>query len=362
MESQSAHLARDADAQRETVRYLEHVVASYAASSSWRMTAPFRRIVSLVKSNPWSTAVAARQVRASGLFDPAYYVLAHPGEVPDHQDALRHFLAVGGLRGLDPSPLFDCTWYLDSNPDVRAAGINPLLHYVRVGRREGRKAHPHDAGAASEPVMETSAAREMRIIRESGMFDMAYYLDQYPDVRQDGIGPIDHYVLHGWREGRNPSEHFDTRFYLREYLGGEAADVNPLMHYIRLGRHAGYSPSERHRTVMRERAASGGVGSRLAVLGRRARAVRAAVRHHGGPAGVLRAAASKVASRGPSGLVGSVRHQLRAAHGIMEMPPSQGLPLPAGRDEASAPGAGGPDRTVPRDCRVLFVAAGAHCH
>jgi glycosyltransferase involved in cell wall biosynthesis len=359
MESQSAHLARDADAQRETVRYLEHVVASYAASSSWRMTAPFRRIVSLVKSNPWSTAVAARQVRASGLFDPAYYVLAHPGEVPDHQDALRHFLAVGGLRGLDPSPLFDCTWYLDSNPDVRAAGINPLLHYVRVGRREGRKAHPHDAGAASEPVMETSAAREMRIIRESGMFDMAYYLDQYPDVRQDGIGPIDHYVLHGWREGRNPSEHFDTRFYLREYLGGEAADVNPLMHYIRLGRHAGYSPSERHRTVMRERAASGGVGSRLAVLGRRARAVRAAVRHHGGPAGVLRAAASKVASRGPSGLVGSVRHQLRAAHGIMEMPPSQGLPLPAGRDEASAPGAGGPDRTVPRDCRVLFVGCDA---
>lgn len=357
LESSCAHFARDASAQRETVRYLEHVVQSFASSSSWRMTAPLRRLVGLARSNPLTTAMAARALRASGLFDPAYYVLAHPGHVPDHQDALRHYLAVGGLRGLDPSPFFDSTFYLDSNPDVRAAGINPLLHYVRVGRGEGRKAHAHDAGGAPEPAGETPASMEMRVIRESGVFDAAYYVDQYPDVRQDGIGPIDHYVLHGWREGRNPSEHFDTRFYLREYLGGDAAETNPLLHYIRLGRHTGNAISERHRAVTLECAASGAVAGRAAALGRRGRAVFAAVRHHGGLAGVLRATASKLATHGPRGVVGSVRHQLRAAHGLAHATTVHGVPAPSREAGASWTFTG--DRTVPCDCRVLFVGCDA---
>jgi 2-polyprenyl-3-methyl-5-hydroxy-6-metoxy-1,4-benzoquinol methylase len=35
--------------------------------------------------------------------------------------------------------LFDREWYLDSYPDVRASGMNPLLHYLKHGRAEGRK-------------------------------------------------------------------------------------------------------------------------------------------------------------------------------------------------------------------------------
>ncbi len=37
---------------------------------------------------------------------------------------------------------FDRNWYLKENPDVVKAGINPLLHYIKYGRKEGRSAIP----------------------------------------------------------------------------------------------------------------------------------------------------------------------------------------------------------------------------
>src|SRR5215470_15494290 len=41
---------------------------------------------------------------------------------------------------IDSSGLFDAEWYLAQNPDVAAAGINPLVHYLRHGAAEGRDA------------------------------------------------------------------------------------------------------------------------------------------------------------------------------------------------------------------------------
>ena len=43
---------------------------------------------------------------------------------------------------IDPREIFDATYYLAANPDVRAAKINPLKHYLAHGIREGRKPHP----------------------------------------------------------------------------------------------------------------------------------------------------------------------------------------------------------------------------
>ena len=34
---------------------------------------------------------------------------------------------------MKPHPLFDTDWYLQQNPDVAAAGMNPLLHYMQHG-------------------------------------------------------------------------------------------------------------------------------------------------------------------------------------------------------------------------------------
>lgn len=52
------------------------------------------------------------------------------------------------------------------------------------------------------------------IIQRSGLFDAYYYLHEYKDVRIADIDPLMHYVTSGWKEGRNPSQSFETNYYL----------------------------------------------------------------------------------------------------------------------------------------------------
>jgi len=81
------------------------------------------------------------------------------------------------------------------------------------------------------------------IIKNSGLFDEAYYLKHYDDVRRADIDPIEHYVLYGWKEGRNPAPWFDTKFYLENNPDVAQAGVNPFVHWIRWGRKEGRKPN-----------------------------------------------------------------------------------------------------------------------
>jgi glycosyltransferase involved in cell wall biosynthesis/ubiquinone/menaquinone biosynthesis C-methylase UbiE len=83
-----------------------------------------------------------------------------------------------------------------------------------------------------------SATRQMR---ESGLFDTDYYLASNLDVRSAGIDPARHYLLHGWKEHRDPSQRFSTARYLAENPDVARARVNPLLHYLRHGRREGRS-------------------------------------------------------------------------------------------------------------------------
>ena len=52
--------------------------------------------------------------------------------------ALKHFCTAGWKQGLDPSPFFSTQSYLEKNPDINAAGINPVIHYEQNGKFEFR--------------------------------------------------------------------------------------------------------------------------------------------------------------------------------------------------------------------------------
>jgi len=81
--------------------------------------------------------------------------------------------------------------------------------------------------------------REYWIIKFSGLFDPFYYLSNYSDVRRADVDPLMHFVTHGWKEGRDPSLRFNTQFYLDVNPDVRMANVNPLVHYIRYGRKEG---------------------------------------------------------------------------------------------------------------------------
>lgn len=80
------------------------------------------------------------------------------------------------------------------------------------------------------------------IIKKSDLFDSSYYLEIYDDCRNANINPILHYVKVGWKEGRNPSAMFNTTYYLETYRDVRLQRINPLVHYIRYGKKEKRSP------------------------------------------------------------------------------------------------------------------------
>ena len=73
----------------------------------------------------------------NAFFDPRWYVSRAPG-VKLSPELLRHYLMVGAPAGLNPSARFDLAWYIENNPDVVGSGMNPFVHFLHHGRKEGR--------------------------------------------------------------------------------------------------------------------------------------------------------------------------------------------------------------------------------
>jgi len=100
-----------------------------------------------------------------------------------------------------------------------------------------------------ESLARRRVRRECREIRSSGLFDEGWYLGRYPDVTATGIDPVMHYMTHGVREGRWPNPLFDTHWYLARYHDVAAAGGNPLLHYLRHGAAEGRDPSPLFQTA-----------------------------------------------------------------------------------------------------------------
>ncbi len=77
--------------------------------------------------------------------------------------------------------------------------------------------------------------RDYFSIKHSSLFDEKYYLLHNPDVRRADVDPLMHFVKYGWKEGRNPSEDFDIQLYLQSKPSLLSADINPLVDYLRSG-------------------------------------------------------------------------------------------------------------------------------
>jgi O-antigen biosynthesis protein len=81
------------------------------------------------------------------------------------------------------------------------------------------------------------------LIKESGLFDEAYYRSTNPEVGERNLDPVVHYLEIGARELRNPSAKFNARKYAKSCeANGERID-NPLLHYIEQSRNGGSKPA-----------------------------------------------------------------------------------------------------------------------
>ena len=68
----------------------------------------------------------------------------------------------------------------------------------------------------SMPAPSPPHAEAVAMIRDSGLFDEAWYLATYPDAAASGLDPVEHYLTAGAARGYNPNPLFDTGFYARQ--------------------------------------------------------------------------------------------------------------------------------------------------
>ena len=215
----------------------------------------------------WSyDATGWRQgLNPDALFDTKYYLAQNPDVRAAGMDPLKHYEAYGWREGRDPSLLFSVSKYLTVNPDVKAAGANPLLHYLQYGQSEGRMAFLAGPAAAADvlvdpayydkqlgasliptgPAAQAQAAASYdatgwrQRMNPDAFFDTNYYLSHNPDVAAAHINPVRHYEQYGWREGRDPSAQFSVAKYLAANPDVRAANIDPLQHFLAYGQFEG---------------------------------------------------------------------------------------------------------------------------
>jgi glycosyltransferase involved in cell wall biosynthesis/GT2 family glycosyltransferase len=178
------------------------------------------------------------------LFDASFYLDANPDVAQAGIDPLLHYIERGAGEGRDPHPLFDTSFYLERNPDVAEAGVNPLFHYMDHGGFEGRDPHPlFDTSFYCDNTPDVLQARInplFHFLSRGGfeghdphpLFDTSFYLEKNPDVAEAGLNPLFHYMDHGGFEGRDPHPLFDTSFYCDNNPDVLKARTNPLFHFL----------------------------------------------------------------------------------------------------------------------------------
>jgi glycosyltransferase involved in cell wall biosynthesis len=131
----------------------------------------------------------AAAARGSSLFDAAHYAREAGIEPGDPVDPVEHYLTVGLTRGIAPGPEFNVAAYLARYPDLAQVRIEPMQHYERHGRAEGRVAalaalrpaepgrtpdtsrgltilFSHEASRTGAPIVALNVARQLSARRD----------------------------------------------------------------------------------------------------------------------------------------------------------------------------------------------------
>lgn len=149
----------------------------------------------------------------------------------DEGALFNHFTTIGVKEGRGSSPAFEVGYYLNTNPDVKAA--------VGDGNYEGAYNH-----------FMTSGYKEGRSL--SPVFNLGYYIKNNPDLvnayGDNYFGIMNHFIACGMSEGRLSSENFNLIKYksnyedLRSVFGNDNKQY--YLHYLGTGQSEGRVANE----------------------------------------------------------------------------------------------------------------------
>jgi len=124
-------------------RKIRRAIAARLSLNQRRMIKEFIRTIRLVCAfrikEIKNEKEAAREITASEFFNRHWFEEQYPHVRLGQYDAATYYLRYGVSQRMQPSINFDAVWYIERYKDVAASGGNPLLHYIRHGRPEGRR-------------------------------------------------------------------------------------------------------------------------------------------------------------------------------------------------------------------------------
>ena len=241
--------------------------------------------------------VPERKRRAlATAFDPVFYRTVYDDIARVGADPFLHYVETGWREGRDPAPWFSVSAYLERHPE--ADGGDPFAHYLLRGWSEGCEPSPSrhrerflerigasrkpvtiapvstpseveipepvasvhvdpevhvdldvhvepdvladpDPQGESDPDLPPGLTREAARALIAAGFDPAFYLSAYPDVAAAGQDPLEHYLLAGRWEGRDPRAGFRAADYLEVNPDVAASGMDPFLHWLVAGRAEG---------------------------------------------------------------------------------------------------------------------------
>lgn len=189
-----------------------------------------------------------RDVEKSGLFDENYYRKKY--HIPKKYDAMSHFMTVGYKKDYSPSEKFDTEFYYQMYHDIKHVDMNPLVHYINFGQKEGRKTRPikpktrkfkdklldNFSGSKNylllrskfSPTALKQNLKDYYSIKKSKLFDEKFYLKHYSIEDKFKRNPLIHYMFFGYKLDYEPNPYFNSKYYRIKYN----EDKNPLSIYL----------------------------------------------------------------------------------------------------------------------------------
>jgi glycosyltransferase involved in cell wall biosynthesis len=119
-------------------------------------------VTAIIQSNSSFTKIA-REIETSPLFDAQDYAVRVGLMIGWHEAAI-HYLLFGELLGFSPSSRFDPKYYMLTNEDLCRYGCSALIHYMRHGSGEGRRALPRRAPAVTRGLAEQKQSENIIVV------------------------------------------------------------------------------------------------------------------------------------------------------------------------------------------------------
>jgi amino acid adenylation domain-containing protein len=210
-----------------------------------------------VRKLPSLDALLIDTVNKYKLIDETWYLDNNPDVKASGQDPLIHYIHWGYSEKRDPSPIFNRRSYRLICPYYDMDHQNPILHFVLTGIDDpvlekrvrimtntnlrfpvfdflDNNVHIHRSLTNIDELVILPSELE-RIISEYHLFDSNWYLEKYPDVRAAGMDPIWHYMNWGYLERRDPAPYFNSILYKLTYPDFRIREENPILHFVMSG-------------------------------------------------------------------------------------------------------------------------------